>query len=530
MPNPPQPWYTPGQPQQPVPGNPYAAEGGEPQGYGPPPGPGYGPPPGPPPRRGRFGRAPVVAAVVALVLVVVAGGVYAVTDWGRDAPAKPVAKESPRPSGEASPSRTPAARAPEPRRIPTTEEINASRKPADATAWIVDDKTDLPNGIHRLHDLWVVGDTVVQALHRKVAAYRLSDGAEVWSLPLPAAVCETPANPTPDGRVVLFYRESAQAARSNRCNQMLSLDLKTGKQGWHKVLGDAGDQGSTLIVHSAISGDTLAIAWGIRAAAFRVDDGTKLYDIPRENPGQCYPDDVAGGTRLLVSSLCALSAGRSKSYSQLREIDPRSGKVLWRHRTKAGWKFGSLISVDPVVFTTENAEDIIKDWRVLVLGSKGKLRTTIDPREKGFEQCAGDGSGGDIQPCRGSTVGKGLVMLGGTDRVGTYDLDTGKFLWGVKSEQVRKLYPLRAESDKEILVYESATSTLPGRTFLLGPGGAGTEKTVLQHPAAAAPFEFEMFGGRLAYVDGRLVVTHVVVTGNDARPEARMLSFAPAPS
>lgn len=92
MSDPQQPWYAPGPPQQPVPGNPYASEGGGPQGFGPP------TVPTPPPRR-RFGRGPVVAAVVALVLVVVAGGVYALSDQWRDEPAKPVAKESPGPSG-----------------------------------------------------------------------------------------------------------------------------------------------------------------------------------------------------------------------------------------------------------------------------------------------------------------------------------------------------------------------------------------------------------------------------------------------
>lgn len=514
MPNPPQPWYTPGSPQQPVPGNPYASEG-------------FGPPPGPPPRRRRFGGAPVVAAAVALLLVVVGGGVYALTDRGEDGPAKPVAKESSSPSAPTAAPSAPAAGAPQEKHIPTTEEIEAARKPGDAATWIVDDRTDLPADRHELHDPWIVGGTVVQALHKKVAAYRLSDGAEVWSMRLPSPVCETPANPTPDGKVVLVYNKRPDGGRNNRCNQMQMIDLKTGKLGWHKELPETGDRDSTFIVYSAISAGTFAIARSMKATAYRVDDGTELFDIPMEDPGKCFPDDVAGGARLLVKSDCMLDTDQSRNHSQLREIDPLTGKVLWRHRTRTGWHLGSMLSVDPVVFTTENAKDRSNDWRVVALGPKGKPGATIDPRGKSVEQCAGDGSGGQIQPCRGTAVGNGLVVLGGNDRIRVYDVATGKFLWGVMTNELRRMHPLRAEKGKAVLVYESATPSRPGRTFLMGPGAAGTEKVLLRHPASTATQEYTMFGGRLAYADGRVVLTPASVHGADGRHEARMLSFAP---
>ncbi|MFJ7410051.1 PQQ-binding-like beta-propeller repeat protein [Streptomyces sp. NPDC098077] len=382
MPDPQQPWYAQGPPQQPVPGNPYASEGGGPQGFGPP------IVPTPPPRR-RFGRWPVVAAVVALVLVVVAGGAYALSDQWRDEPAKPVAKESPGPSGPASPSRTPAAGGPELSHIPTTREVAAARKPDESAAWIADDRTDLPKQINKVHDLWIVGDTAVQALHRKVTAYRLSDGAEVWNVDLPSSVCETPANPTPDGRVVVLHHERPDNERGNQCNQMRMIDLKTGKQGWRKELDEPGDRDNTFIVSSAISGDVLSVARNMQAITYRMDDGSKLYEIPRENRNKCVPDDVAGSAaRLLVTSDCMIAIDRSKNYGQVRELDPRTGKVLWRYRMKTGWSFGSLISMDPVVFTTYNNEDTARDWRITVLDPRGKHRTTFDARDKASSTAA----------------------------------------------------------------------------------------------------------------------------------------------
>src|SRR6478735_3442183 len=59
----PQPWYRPHPPQQPVPDNPYASGGPNPPG---------------PPSRGRFGRGPVIAAVVVLLLLVTGTVVYVV--------------------------------------------------------------------------------------------------------------------------------------------------------------------------------------------------------------------------------------------------------------------------------------------------------------------------------------------------------------------------------------------------------------------------------------------------------------------
>jgi outer membrane protein assembly factor BamB len=473
-----------------------------------------------------LGKGPVIATAVVLLLLVACGGLYAVTDGRPKGPSRPVAEQARHPSVTPSAHRTPAVSPPEPRRIPTSKELNAGRRPGEATAWIVDDPTDLPRRTIKLYDLWIVGDTVVQAVHKRVSAHRLSDGAEVWNVPLPAHVCETPVNPTPDGKVVLAYK-SSQAVHGNRCNQLQMIDLRTGKAGWHKELTETGSMDDTIIVNSAISGDVLVIVQSMRAAAYRVGDGTKLYDIPMENPGKCYPDDVAGGPRLLVKSDCAINVDRSKNYSRLREIDPRTGKVLWRFRTQQGWTVGKVLSVRPVVVTTFHAEERTDNWRVVALGPDGKLRTSVDARPKGFKYCADTGdSGENIQNCKGTVVTEDTVFLGGTDRVGAYDLGTGSLVWGVKSGDTT-LHPLSAEGGSSALVYEAASPNRPGGIVRFGPGGADTKKQVLRHPESARATEAGMLAGNVAYVNGRIIITPSGVNGNDARPEARMLSFAP---
>ncbi|MFF1509930.1 PQQ-binding-like beta-propeller repeat protein [Streptomyces sp. NPDC058326] len=481
---------------------------------------GYGPPP-PRPRRRRW---PLAAAGLALLLLVGTGG-YVLGE--RDGADRARAERAAPPTTTAPPKAT-ARPAPTPSRIPTGEEIARKRKAGEASAWIVDDRTDLPRRHIPTEDLWIIGDTVVQAVYKKVVAHRLGDGAELWSITLPTPVCETPVNATPDGKVVIIL-QNVEAWTGARCNQLRMIDLRTGRAGWHKELTETGAGDDTIMVDSAISGGTVAFVHSMKAAAYRVADGRKLYDIPMENPGKCHPGRVAGGTRLLVLAVCAISLTET-SYHQVREIDPVTGKVRWRFRTEPGWRVGQVLSVDPAVITTARRETHADDWRVVALGPDGRARRTIDPRGKGFEHC-GDSvdTSGDAQACRQAVVGGGLVVLGGTDRVGAYDLGTGKLVWGVKSDTPSYGYfPLRVGPGRTGFVYEVSTGGKPGRVFRVGPGGAGTIRDVLKLPESTARVEFGVgVVGENAYVGDRLVLTPANLDGDDARNEPRMLSFAP---
>ncbi|MFB7368832.1 PQQ-binding-like beta-propeller repeat protein [Streptomyces sp. NPDC056222] len=504
-----EPWYKHRPPPWPAPDNPYAPEG-------------YGPPP-PRPRR----RWPTAAGLALLLLVGAGAYVLGGRSGAESAPTDRAGAESGVPSATAPPKAS-ARPTPSPTRIPTTAEIAQRRMAGEASAWIVDDRTDLPRRNIPTEDLWIVGDTVVQAVYKRVVAHRLSDGAQLWNVDLPTPVCETPVNATPDGKVVIVL-QNVEAWTGTRCNQLQMIDLRTGKAGWHKKLTETGAGDNTIIVDSAISGGTVAIVQSMKAAGYSVADGKKLYDIPMENPGKCYPGRVAGGTRLLVLADCAITS-LEKAYDQVREIDPVSGKVRWRYRTEPGRRVGQVLSVAPAVITTAHRQTHAEDWRVVALGPDGKVRRTIDPRAKGFKHC-GDSvdTSANAQSCREAVVGGGLVLLGGTDRVGAYDLGTGKLVWGVKDEGTSYGYfPLRVGPGRTGVVYQVGTSAKPGRVFRVGPGGVDTIKDVLRLPASTSRLEFGMgVVGENAYVGDRLVIAPAGLTGDDARHEPRMLSFAP---
>ncbi|MGW4996324.1 outer membrane protein assembly factor BamB family protein [Streptomyces hydrogenans] len=475
-----------------------------------------------PTRRSRRDAGLTALAVgLALLVVAVAGaGWYGYGPAGR----APEATAAPPAASSAAPSPRTAT----PDRFPDAGDLAAARRPGEAAAWIAEDSTDLPRRNIPVHGPWIVGDTVVQAVYREVTARRLSDGAEVWSLTLPTPVCEAPADTTPDGRIVVVLATSG-SQRGARCDRFQLIDLRTGKAGWRKELLRGIERDPVIVVDTAISGDTLAVARNTRATAYRVTDGGRLFDVPVENPGRCRPDRVAGGSRLLVGASCAIGVDRRASYAQLRELDPRTGAVRWRHRTPAGRGVERMVSVDPVVYTSLDNERLTDDWRIVAVGPRGETLRTIDPRPKGFEHCAHVGIDAGLQPCPGILVGHGLVHVGGGDRVGAYDLGTGKLVWGVQGHDGRSLTPVRSDSATGTVVYESALPSTPGRTFVLGKGGAEREKTLLKHPAAAAAAEYGTDAGRVLSVGGRIVVTPSIVSGDDARHEPRIVSFAPAP-
>ncbi|GHA92594.1 PQQ-binding-like beta-propeller repeat protein [Streptomyces termitum] len=483
-----------------------------------------------PPRRRRDHRWTLLALGLALLVAAVSGTGWYLRGHDRPPAAAPPGTPAPGTSATTPAPGPPAVRSPTPVRVPGAEELADARRPGEAAVWIADDTTDLPRRTIPVHTPWLVGGTVVQALYRELTAYRVEDGTEAWNLPLPTPVCEAPVNPAPDGRIVLVLR-SSDAERGAKCDRLLMVDLKNGKPGWSKELRQTGTRDDTFLTHVAISGDTLAVVQSMVATAYRVSDGSRLFGIPTEEPGRCHPDKVAGGARLLVSATCGLDVDRRKTSHQLRELDPRTGAVRWRHRTEPGRKIERVISVDPVVYTLLDVDRLADDWRIVALGPRGEVRRTIDARPKGFTHCADAGIDADLQPCPGAFVAHGQVHLGGTDRVGSYDLTTGKLVQGVKADGGRRLYPVHAESPKALVAYESATPSSPGRLFRLDPSGAaGTKKDLLRLPAASAAVEYGTMAGRILYADGRLLLAPSSVSGDDVLHQPRVVSFAPAPN
>lgn len=507
---------------QPLPGNPYAQ---------------------PVPSAGGKRRRRVVLGVGALALVLVGGGVFAVMrgDGDGGGSREPVAAQTRQSPDGAEESASPEQDADDKDDGPAAViDVNAGRKPGEAKAWLAMNEIKLPGKGAQLFDVWHVPGIVAQAEHDQVTGYKAADGTKEWSVPLPGEVCDTPVNPTPDGKVVVAYTTSKSDQKA-KCDQLQVIDLKNGAKGWHKELVQKGSLDSTRTTHVAITGDTALVDQDMIAHAYRIRDGKRLFTTEKERDGNCYLYGVAGGGKLLQVENCI--SGSNVSHSRLTKLDPRTGDVKWRYRSKKGWSVEKVYSTDPVVVAVRNREESEK-WAVVAVDDKGKQRSwvTLDRGPHEFEMCAMAGDSGEgVQNCPGAAVGKDTLYLAseppqgdilGPNKVVAFDLDSGKEKWAGSGEGKRQVTPVAVGGKDRpgVIVYARPRSEKGnGQTVRFGPGG-GKPDVLLRHTSAARRIEVGMFAGYTLYADGRFFVTPTSLSGksNGAEGEegnARMLSF-----
>ncbi|MFD4015697.1 outer membrane protein assembly factor BamB family protein [Streptomyces sindenensis] len=541
-----------GDPAQPQPG-PYGQQSGP---YGQPSQSSYGCPPQPPTapygrpqpqppnrpsgRRSRGRLAGLVAAVLAGALVIGAGVWFVVGGDDASDGRKPVAKESiaPKQPG-AGPSRkkTPAAEA---------AEINKGRKEGEAKVrWIQKNGVDLPLGAAALGP-WVTGGTVVKAMHRTVSGYSLEDGSQEWSLRLPTDVCAAPTGPTADGKIVIGLLTDTSADRT--CDKLQMIDLATGEDGWSATIDRAVHNDDLRYVIMAISGDVVTIGGLGRAEAYRVSDGKHLWG---KLPGPCKVEGFAGGAVMLASVICPAQS-KGAIDTEVRRIDPVTGRTLWTYKVRKDWNVDAVYSVDPPVIFLRNGPLVGGTSAIAVLNDDGTARSrpvsggdTLEglcpgkEREVGWnlDICMGVAVDTDTDTLYVTTkrrpVGRTKsrpVVRWFTNDVVAFDMSTGKRKWKVPSPATQTLMPLRVEGGK-VLMYLSPpdpkTKDVGGGIMALGPQG-GTPRPVLRHPASAAATERTFDEPIVLHADGRslLMIPQVYGETDEEEMERRtMIAF-----
>ncbi|MET8603994.1 PQQ-binding-like beta-propeller repeat protein [Streptomyces rubiginosohelvolus] len=525
-----------GDPGQPQPGpygqqpGPYGQPPQAPYGYPQPPTAPYGqhqPQPQPPNRpsggRSRGRLVGLVAAVLAGVLVIGAGVWFvAGGDDGSDGK-KPVAKESSvpkQPGTEPDRKKTPAAEA---------AEINKRRKEGEAKVrWIQKNGVDLPLGAAALGP-WTTGGIVAKAMYRTVSGYSLEDGSQKWSLRLPTDVCAAPTQPTADGKIVIGLL--TDTAADENCDKLQMIDLATGEAGWSVTIDRAVHNDDLRYVIMAISGDVVTIGGLRRAAAYRVSDGKHLWG---KLPGRCEVEGFAGGAVMLASVICP---GQSKGVidTEVRRIDPVTGRTLWTYKVRKDWNVDAFYSVDPPVIFLRKGPLVGGTSAIAVLNDDGTLRSQPVPGGDTLEGlCPGKERelGWNLDICMGAAVDTDTDTLyvttkrrpagrSFTNDVVAFDMSTGKKKWKVPSPATQTLMPLRVE-DGKVLMYLSPpgpkTKDVGGGIMALGPQG-GTPQPVLRHPASAAATERTFDEPIVLHADGRSFLMIPQVSGDTDEEE-----------
>ncbi|WP_328299082.1 PQQ-like beta-propeller repeat protein [Streptomyces sp. NBC_00435] len=494
--------------QQPQPQQPQGPYGQQPPGgYGfPPPPPNMPPgapgmPPGPP-AKPRKKLAVVIAAAVAGVLVLGAGGWFAFGGNG-DKDKDPVAQESSSPSDDkASPSASVDKGDGSGNGGDDQEDLNAGRKQGeDKVLWFKTSKIDGPGSGVDSKGQWIVGDTLVKTLWKTVTGYGVADGKEKWSLTLPTVICGV-TDRNADGKTVVMYKDGE--TNGANCNQMRMIDLKAGKEGWSHEVPKEGLFDIISAPDLALTGDTVAVNRMGTTSAFKVSTGDKLFDNKRDEG--CQPSDfVALNGKMLAIATC-LDADKT---IEVMDADPATGKSTWIYKVPKGFQVKSVYSLDPIVLDLGDTEK--KQRSIVVLGPDGKQRTTVSG-EGSFPVGCGGLFDRSIQSCGSSLVDANTLYLptkadiGKPNEIVAFDLATGKEKWRTPAGEGRTFSPLKAAGG-QLVVYREAESEKGGEVLTI-PAAGGTPTAVLRNPSgAAAPVESSFLSPRVDYVNGRLFVS-----------------------
>ncbi|MEV5684358.1 PQQ-binding-like beta-propeller repeat protein [Streptomyces sp. NPDC052164] len=458
------------------------------------------------------------AAALAVVLVVGAGVWFAV--GGGDDDKKPVAN-----TGSTAPSGSPTVdegngngdgRA-------VDDDLNAGRKPGEAKVlWLQTNDVDLPRNGADVYGPWIVGDTVVKAMYRGIAAYSVADGKQKWALPLPADVCATPHQPTADGKIVLGVKNGTSDRAD--CSDLQMIDLNTGKAGWKKSITKNGTWDLMSDIGLAISGDTVTVGRTSNSNAFRVSDGKELFGKPS---GNCQPFAFAGGPKLIAATSCRTDDLDNPQH-QVQELDPTTGKAKWTYQPPRGWEVKKVYSVSPLIVSLTHKKK--KQWSIIALKENGTLRSQLvsDKGDKLSTDCGHDFSifGEKLEGCSGVAADANTFYIateadssgtGRTNKVVAFDLNTGKTKWKADAPAERVLQPLRMEGGN-VLLYMEAKYDKGGAIATLPPAG-GTPSVVLQHPDGTTRLESSFFTSKIAYAGGRSFVMSGRISANNDEKE-----------
>ncbi|MDT0395310.1 MULTISPECIES: PQQ-binding-like beta-propeller repeat protein [Streptomyces] len=532
----PQPGY--GYPQQP---GPYASGPyGQPQQpgpYGQQPGYGYPQPqfpgaPGTPPPGGSGSRNPfkgkpamVIGAAVAALLVI-GGTVYAVSgDDGKD-DKKPVARQTddPKPgksSGGApvNPGDGSGDGGEDP------EDLNEGRKAGESKVLWYKEAPDAPGSGADAPGMWVTDKTAVKAAYKQLLAFDVGDGKPTWdTVEFPQKICAVTRDKTADDKIVVAHM-SGSSDRA-KCNQLQLVDLNTGEKGWTQEVAEGALFDSVLSIEMSLTGNTLMVGRSQSGTAYDVTSGKKLFDAKKYGDTSCFPAAFAGGARLLQVASCG--AGGNNEHDELRELDPRTGKVKWTRKFDKGWRIERAYSVDPVVVYSTNEDK--KTWNISAYTATGEMRSQVTVDEDFAPGCGWAVMARDLQGCEGVVVDRNTLYLPtdaktGANEIVAISLDNGKERWRVKSPVAEAMQPLKTEGGNLIAYVEPAYDA--GGRIVAVPVAGGDHKptTLMQNPQGVADIESGFFSRSVDWADGRFYISTTRLNGNDDSKEKLMLAY-----
>ncbi|MFI8190295.1 PQQ-binding-like beta-propeller repeat protein [Streptomyces sp. NPDC085946] len=322
---------------------------------------------------------------------------------------------------------------------------------------------------------WATDTVLAKGVAGRVEGYRIDgDGQKAWTLELGGHLCATSRHVTTDGRTAVVVQPPRPdgSAQEGVCDQVVFLDLNTGKKLWQKKMPGAG---SAFVTNTnlTLTQGVVAVAWRRGSVAYDMKDGSRLWH--GTSASQCQDQGYAGGRALLALEICGETP--DATY-RVQELDPRTGKPRWTYKVARGVHKVHLPSSDPPVLAVAAGDSSVTD--LITLDARGRHRATISL--EGYDAKCGNRYFsspyfGVVENCDGMVVGREQAFVMSEENFGAgqpsdwivaFDLRTGKTRGKFEGRSLQMVYPLRTNGD-ELLIYRRAGALAPASVVSWNP-------------------------------------------------------------
>ncbi|MFD4481468.1 PQQ-binding-like beta-propeller repeat protein [Streptomyces sp. NPDC058471] len=429
--------------------------------------------------------------MLAVVLCVGSGVVWAVTDGDQPQPKKPAA----------------VRQAPDDIRD-TVEKV--PRSPEGNLAVDYNEKEFKKRfGRETVHapGAWATEKNFVRGTGSTLKGFKFGTFEEDWSTELTGPICDTTRHVTADGRTAVLLQEKSDKPKDAKgkdkkkgkkdkggkgkkdkkgkgkkakgkspkadkpdehlCNELAFFDLNTGEKLWQMKLPDA--KGAfAQNTNVTMTRGTVAVAWGQGSVAYDMKRGRQLWTGAPS--AECRDLGFAGGRDLLALVQCG---DIEEPQFKVQKVRPRTGKTEWTYKVARGVERVYLVSSDPAVLAVSTDGTAVTN--LITLDDRGDYRATIDmPEGRFFDNC-GKSPFGAVETCDSIAVGREQLFLAASkgspadNWIVSYDLGTGKAVKKFDSKPDRPMYPLRVSGGKLLAFRPSDDGVSPAAVVSLDP-------------------------------------------------------------
>ncbi|MGW7824272.1 outer membrane protein assembly factor BamB family protein [Streptomyces puniciscabiei] len=310
---------------------------------------------------------------------------------------------------------------------------------------------------------WATPRIVARALADRMEGYRIEPqpdwDAKAWTLQLGGHVCAVSRDVTADDRTAVVVEPGrTDSPQNGACDEVVMVDLDTGKKLWQEKTPAAGDA-SILGTNISLTRGVVAVAWDGGSVAYEMHSGKRLWNTRATS--RCHDSAYAGGRTLLALVKCGDPG--DPTY-RVEKLEPRTGKTVWRYSVSNGMRSIYLPSADPPVIAVEAGDYRVTDLITLDPKSGERLATIsmndYDPK------CGGDVGGffDVVDKCYGMVVGRDRVFVMSKDtddltrkpenQITAFDVRKGTAVTKFVGRLFQQVVPVRMNGD-DLIVFRS---------------------------------------------------------------------------